>query len=165
MAQLHEKLAASLRTLQSLQAQGRHVVRSDDLSRLHRERLVASGFLEEIIKGWYVITRPDDQPGDSTAWYVGFHEFISLYCTGRFGNEWYLSPESSLLQHVGATAIQPQVIVHAREGKNNKLDLPFNTFLIDYRAKDFASPNDVVVVDYKQAVMCVTSGWVDAGVK
>ena len=58
MATPHEKLAESLEVLHVLQAEGRIAIRSQDLSRTHRERLLRSGFLEEVMKGWYVPARP-----------------------------------------------------------------------------------------------------------
>jgi hypothetical protein len=69
MAKPQEKLAESLEVLHALQARGQAAIRSRDLSRTHRERLVKAGFLKEVIKGWYVPSRPDESPGDSTAWY------------------------------------------------------------------------------------------------
>jgi hypothetical protein len=72
MADPQEKLAESLEALHRLQARGAAAIRSRDLSRTHRERLVKAGFLKEVIKGWYIPARPDEAPGDSTAWYASF---------------------------------------------------------------------------------------------
>jgi len=47
------RLADALRAFMALQGQGRHVLRSDDLSRLHREALLQAGYIRPIIKGWY----------------------------------------------------------------------------------------------------------------
>jgi len=47
MANPHEKLAESLEALRALQKGGIVAVRSGDLSRTHRERLVKNGFLLE----------------------------------------------------------------------------------------------------------------------
>jgi hypothetical protein len=48
-----EKLAESLDVLKALQeGRRRCVFRSDDLSRVQRERLVENGFLQEVMKGW-----------------------------------------------------------------------------------------------------------------
>lgn len=44
------KLADSLEALHELQRQGVVAIRSRDLSRTHRERLLANGFLREVIK-------------------------------------------------------------------------------------------------------------------
>jgi hypothetical protein len=49
-----EKLAQSLEILHGLQnANGAAAIRSRDMTRTHRERLLANGFLREVIKGWY----------------------------------------------------------------------------------------------------------------
>lgn len=145
MASPSEKLAASLALLKQVQDRGQRVFQSSDLSRVHRERLVASGFLRDIVKGWYMISRPNEQEGDSTAWYASFFEFVAAYCNARFGEAWYLSPEASLLRHAGGTAIPRQVLVHAKDGKNNNLQLRFDTSLFDYRARDMAAPENVVL--------------------
>ncbi len=72
MASPHEKLAQSLKTLRELQNRGLVAVRSGELTRTHRERLVKNGFLQEVMKGWYIPARPDVATGDSTVWYALF---------------------------------------------------------------------------------------------
>ena len=145
MAAPNVKLAESLELLRKAQDNGRHVFQSADLPRVHRERLVASGFLRNIVKGWYMVSKPQEDDGNSTAWYASFFEFVAAYCNIRFGVAWYLSPELSLQLHAGSTAIPRQVQVHAKAGQNNNLALKFNTALFDYQAKDFAPTGDVVV--------------------
>lgn len=76
MATLSEKLAEALEALHTLQERGAVAIRSADLSRTHRERLVQNGFIEEVIKGWYVPARPDETRGESTAWYASFWIFV-----------------------------------------------------------------------------------------
>ena len=49
MASPHEKLAESLEALRALQDRGVVAVRSGDLTRTHRERLVKNGFLQEVM--------------------------------------------------------------------------------------------------------------------
>jgi hypothetical protein len=72
MSSPHEKLAESLVALRALQERGVVAVRSGDLTRIHRERLVKNGFLLEVMKGWYIPTRPDEVTGESTTWYASF---------------------------------------------------------------------------------------------
>lgn len=68
MARPQDQLADVLQTLRTLQEGGNTAVRSSDLSRPYRERLVAAGFLEPVFKGWYVSTRPEEQgTGESTS--------------------------------------------------------------------------------------------------
>lgn len=140
MATPQEKLASSLAALHALHQAGRTVIRSSELSRTHLERLVAAGYLRLVIKGWYMPTRPTEQAGDTSAWYLSMRDFISGYCNQRFGGEWYVNAELSLLLHTGATALPSQIQIHAAEGKNNALKLPANTSLFDYQSKDFAAP-------------------------
>jgi len=72
VANPHEKLAQSLEALRALQERGAVAVRSGDLTRTDRERLVKNGFLQAVMKGWYIPARPDEAPEDSTVWYASF---------------------------------------------------------------------------------------------
>ena len=113
MATPQEKLADSLEALHALQERGVMAMKSADLSRTHRERLSENGFLQEVMKGWYVPSRPDDAPGDSTPWYASFWDFCATYLTERFGENWCLSPEQSLSLHGGNRTVPAQLIVRA----------------------------------------------------
>jgi hypothetical protein len=68
----NEKLAASLTALRRLQRGGRRVFRSNELGRVHRERLLKNGFVEEVIKGWLISSTPVTRAGDRTPWYASF---------------------------------------------------------------------------------------------
>jgi len=92
MASPHEKLAESLEVLRTLQKNGVVAVRSGDLTRTHRERLVKNGFLQEVMKGWYVPARPYEATEDSRVWYASFWGFCAAYFKERFGTNWSLSP-------------------------------------------------------------------------
>lgn len=96
MSKPSEKLAESIEVLHKLQEQGAVAIRSSDLTRTHRERLCRNGFLEEVIKGWYIPARPDETAGESTAWYASFWEFCAAYLEHLKGKDWCLSPEQSL---------------------------------------------------------------------
>ena len=93
MATPNKKLAESLEVLKALQEGGGRVFRSDELSRIHRERLVANGFLKEVMKGWLVSVCPSVREGGSTPWYASFWKFCARYCNERFSDDWHLSPE------------------------------------------------------------------------
>ncbi|MFA6037672.1 MAG: hypothetical protein WC748_06115 [Legionellales bacterium] len=109
----HERLAQSLEVLQALQLQGVIAIRSRDLSRLHRERLMKNGFLQEVMKGWYIPARLDASSGESTSWYASFWDFCGAYLNKRFGDNWCLSPEQSLLLHAENWTIPQQVLVRS----------------------------------------------------
>jgi hypothetical protein len=57
---------------------------------------MASGFLQEVIKGWYIPSRPDEVKGESTAWYASFWRFAAVYLETRFARNW--SPRRSRLK-------------------------------------------------------------------
>jgi len=139
------RLAAALRTLKDRQDQGQVVFRSAELERREREALVEAGFLRPVVKGWYLASRPGEAPGDTTPWFAAMRSFVAGYCTARFGDRWHVSPDYSVLVHAGATAHPTQVIVHSPEGNNSVLDLPAGCSLLDYRASDFAQPDQIEV--------------------
>lgn len=99
MAAPSEKLAESLSVLKALQDQAQVAIRASELTRTHRERLQKSGFIREVMKGWYMPSRPDEPTGESTSWYTSFWGFCAAYLNERFGNGWCLSPEQSLSLH------------------------------------------------------------------
>jgi Fic/DOC family len=135
MATLQEKLATALEKLHQLQGEGRQVFRSSQFSRVERERLLAQGFLLEVIKGWLISTSPGTPRGDTTPWFSSFWEFCARYCQSRFAKNWHLSAEQSLLLHAEGTVIPKQIIVCSPKGKNNTLSLLFGTSLYDLKAR------------------------------
>lgn len=134
MATPQEKLVESLEALRALQDRGVVAIRAADLKRVHRERLVKNGFLQEIMKGWYIAARPDEAAGESTAWYASFWAFCAAYLRERFGSDWCLSPEHSLSLHAGNWAVPPQLLVRSPRGGNKATALPYGTSLFDVRA-------------------------------
>lgn len=72
MATPSEKFAESLVLLKTLQDQGVVAIRTQHLTRTHRERLLKNGFIQEVMKGWYISARPDESSGESTGWYASF---------------------------------------------------------------------------------------------
>lgn len=135
MASPSQKLAESLEILHGLQnAQGAAAIRARDMTRTHRERLLANGFLQEVIKGWYIPSRPDESKGESTAWYASFWRFAAAYLEKRFGRNWSLSPEQSLSLHAGNWTVPRQLAVRAPKGRNNVTNLPHGTSLFELQS-------------------------------
>jgi hypothetical protein len=134
MATPAEKLASSLEVLQGLQGQGVVAIRSSQLTRTHRERLVKNGFLQEVMKGWYIPSRPDETAGESTDWYASFWEFCAAYLESRFADRWSLSPEQSLSIHAENWTVPKQLLVRTASGDNKPVTLPHNTSLFILRA-------------------------------
>jgi hypothetical protein len=134
MALPPEKLAQSLEILHKLQASDRAAaIRARDLSRTHRERLRTNGFLLEVIKGWYIPSRPDEIKGESTAWYASFWRFFAAYLEARFEMDWSLAPEQSLSLHAGNWTVPRQLVVRAPRAGNKITELPHGTSLLELR--------------------------------
>ena len=110
----------------------KQVVKSASLPRADRELLVERGYLQEICKGWYLLSRPVEKPGDSTAWYAAFWDFLSVYLEERFGTDYCLSAASSIDVHTGANVIPQQVIALTVKGGKMVLGLPHNTSVLVY---------------------------------
>jgi Fic family protein len=142
MPAAREKLAESLTKLHALKAQGRRAIRSRDLSRTHRERLVKAGFLTEVMKGWFLPARPDRAPRDTGAWYVGMRDFIAGYCDQRFGERWHVGPEQSLLLRTGDRSLPRQVLIWAETPGNQLVPLLEGFSLYVYREMRALLPNE-----------------------
>lgn len=134
MANVREKLAASLAALEALQKRGLVAIGSADLSRTNRQRLLRAGYLEEVIKGWYVVSRPSDMAGESTAWFSSFWGFCASYLNARFNADWSLSPEQSLLLHAGDRTVPQQLAVRSPKARNKITKLAHGTAILETRA-------------------------------
>ena len=134
MATPAEKLAQSLKELHQLQdSNGLAVIKANDLSRTHKERLLATGFIEEVIKGWYIASRPDTSKGDTTSWYTSFWKFAAIYLGSRFEKNWCLSPDQSLRVLGGNRTVPTQLLARAPKARNKITKLIHNTSILDIR--------------------------------
>jgi hypothetical protein len=134
MTALQEKLAGSLEALKALQDKGIIAIRAGDLSRTHRERLLKNGFIQQVMKGWYIAARPGERTGDSTTWYASFWDFCAAYLRTRFGRKnWCLSPDQSLSIHGGNLAVPAQLLVRTPDGGNKPTSLLCGTSIFDMR--------------------------------
>lgn len=158
MATPQEKLASSLEALKALRDEGAVAIRSENLTRTHRERLLKNGFLQEVMKGWYVPASPNDRTGDTTPWYAAFWEFCAAYLNERFGKAWCLSPDQSLKLQAGNDTVPGQLLVRAEKGSNKPVQLLHGTSIFDVRAalppeKDTATQNGLRL--YKPAAALI----------
>lgn len=142
-----EKLAESLAELAKLQTEGKRVFKSAEFSRVHRERLMRAGFLQQVVRGWLIASSPDTVPGESTPWFASFWQFCARYCEERFAAEWHLSSEQSLLLQAEHTVIPPQVIVYSPKASNNSTNLLFGTSFFDMKETQSPPRGDVIVRD------------------
>ncbi len=129
-----ERLAAGLEALKGLQERGIQAIPGAELSRADREALLRAGFLKEVIRGWYIPTRPDEAEVDTAAWYASMREFIASYAQRRFGEGWHVNPEQSLLLRSGERTVPKQVQIWAAEGTNQTVELLYGCSLFIYKA-------------------------------
>lgn len=134
MATPSEKLAASLEVLKAIQDKGIFAVKSAELSRVHRERLLKNGFIKEVVKGWYIATPADEQQGDSSSWYASYWHFCAQYLADRYADAYYISPEQSLQIHSGNWTVPQQLIVRTQRGTNHSTPLPHGTSLWNWES-------------------------------
>ncbi len=136
MATLYEKLAESLSVLKEYQDNhpDNLVVKGvSALGRTHTKRLVDNGYLQMVVKGWYIPSAPGNE-GDSTTWYVSYWSFVVAYLDNKFGSDWCLSQGLSLYFHSGKSVIPTQLVVRSPKASNNILQLPFDTSILDIKA-------------------------------
>lgn len=126
MAAFEELLAGSLE--RATRAAHEHIVQSEELSRTDRERLLGSGWLTPVIRGWYLLGHPAGR-GETTRWYASYWIFMVRYLAGRFGTEYCLSAESSLDFHLDRNTIPKQLVVIVGQGGNSRIELPHETSL------------------------------------
>ena len=153
MASAAEKLGESLKVLNALQSKGVVAVKSSDISRTHRERTLKAGFIQEVTKGWDIVSRPEEVVCESTAWYTSYWGFFAQYLAERFGEDWSLSPEQSLKLHAGDTTIPVQLLVRAPKAGNKKTDFPYNTSTLETRATLAQGDELVIKFDDRHAYM------------
>jgi hypothetical protein len=136
MATPAEKLADSLAELEKLQNnRGIAIIKADDLSRTHRERLLNNGFIREVIKGWYISCPSDEEQGETTSWYISFWMFIASYIDTRFGKDWCISPEQSLSLHSGNFMVPTQLLIRSPKASNNRVNLLHGSSVFDSKVE------------------------------
>ena len=115
-----DRLAEALEAMKTLQDRGPcYAIKGmKTLGEVNSRMLLENGFLEEVIKGWYIPSTPS-HVGTTTTWYASFWGFVAAYCDSRFGNGWTLTPEESLSIWSGANVIPSQVVVQAKKGSNS----------------------------------------------
>ena len=142
MANIQELLADSLEKLRQLQESNPNLILrgTEELSRTHLNRLLANGWLQKVMKGWYIPSRPGSE-GDTTVWYTSYWHFINAYARSRFANDWCLSAESSLDFHSGKTTVPVQLIIKSPKASNNIVNLPYGHSMLPIES---ALPGNIV---------------------
>jgi len=87
------------------------------------------------MKGWYIPVNPGETAGERSVWYTSCWGFCAAYLNERFGSNWSLSPEQSLLLHVGNMTVPRQLLVRSPKARNRVTKLLHGTSLLDTRAR------------------------------
>lgn len=126
------QIAEALERIQKITVRNMaQVLNTKDVLRADRELLLRTGWLQEIIKGWYMLVRPDVATGDTAAWYANFWDFIRVYLNARFSEEYCLSAESSLDVHTARSTVPQQLIAVVKRGAGMQ-SLMYETALLTY---------------------------------
>ena len=135
MATMQDKLADSLTVLKKYQDKHDNLVINgqQELGQTHTKRLVQNGYLQPVMKGWYIPSFPGSE-GDTTVWYASYWNFIVAYANKRFGKKWCLTAEESLSYYAGETVAPRQLIIRAPKGSNNVISLMFGDTMMDLTA-------------------------------
>lgn len=134
MATPKERFVEALKFLHNLQEKGVVGIHTDDMpNRKYREILTKNGFIKEVIKGWYVATNPEEKDGETTTWYSSYWDFIAEFLKRKYGDNWCLTADQSLLLHAGNRAVPQQLLIRSPSGNNHPTTLPHNTSLFNMR--------------------------------
>ncbi|WP_293888542.1 MULTISPECIES: Fic family protein [unclassified Sphingobacterium] len=136
MATPRERFVEALKFLQELQEKGIVGIHTDDMpNRKYREILSKNGFIREVAKGWYITTSPEEKDGETIAWYSSYWDFIAVFLERKYGDNWCLSADQSLLLHAANQSVPQQLLVRSPQGNNNPTPLPHNTSLFNMRGE------------------------------
>lgn len=135
MATPREKFVEALKLLKKLQDKGHIAIHTEEIpSRVHREILVKNGFLKEVTKGWYIAANPTERDGETTSWYSSYWEFCAKFLEYKYGSDWCLSADQSVLIHAGNWSVSPQLFIRSPQANNKPTPLPHNTSLFNLKA-------------------------------
>ncbi len=165
MATPEEKLAKALEVLKEFQDEdGVAIIKSSALSRDDREILLMNGFIQNVMKGWYMSSHPMEVKGDTTSWYVAFWKFCKVYLNDRFGQDWCVSPEQSISIHSGNWNIPKQLIIRSPKAGNNITQLMYDNSLLDAKlampaAKEINENNGIRIFSLATALIACTQNY------
>lgn len=162
MATPRERFVEALTLLKGLQNKGVVGIHTEDIPKAkHRQLLVKNGFIREVAKGWYIVTSPNEKDGETTAWYSSYWEFIAQFLDRKYGENWCLTADQSLLFHAGNRTVPKQLLIRSTDGNNKPTPLPYNTSLFNLKAE--IPPSDQMVSEKKIRMYNLPSSLIYAG--
>lgn len=135
MATPAERFTEALKQLKQLQDRNVIAIHTEDLLPKSRQLLLKNGFIMEVSKGWYIPTNPEAKPGETTSWYSSYWDFISRFLNHKYGENWCLSADQSLLMHAGNRTVPQELLIRSPYGNNKPTPLPHGTSLFNLKAE------------------------------
>jgi hypothetical protein len=128
-----EKLLKTIEKVQNRKSMHQSIVQTNEINRSDRELLLRTGWLREIMKGWYLLVRPDAPTQDSTVWHAHIWDFLAVYLDKSYNKQYCLSAEASL-DLVLSKPITPKqiVVIASKSGSGAPKILPYNTSVLVY---------------------------------
>ena len=138
-----QKLAKALTELHQVLGSAQGVVRGKQIKNPTRLLLLERGYLREILKGWYFVSDPLAEPGDTTPFYANYWEYLASYLSERFGTDYCLTAEHSLLRHAQHNVVPQQVNVMLAVNQSQVQELAFGHSVALYPGgRSFPAPAD-----------------------
>lgn len=145
-----QKLANALTELHQVLGAERGVVRGKQIRNAARVLLLEKGYLREILKGWYFVSDPLAAPGDTTPFFANYWEYLGSYLSERFGGDYCLTAEHSLLRQAQHNVVPRQVNVMLAVNQSQIQELAFGHSVALYPGgKSFPA------LEYQEIVMGV----------
>jgi hypothetical protein len=125
MATSNSLFAEALKVLKSIQDNAVVGIHTTDIPKdIYRKILLKEGFLREVTKGWYIACNPAEKYGETSSWYSSYWDFIGQYLNHKYGDNWCVSADQSVLLHAGNWSVPQQLFVRSPLGNNNPTPLP-----------------------------------------
>lgn len=149
-----QKLARALEALHGVLGSDHGVVRGPQLTNANRLLLLEAGYLREILKGWYFVSDPAAGMGDTTPFFANFWEYLTRYLSERFGPDYCLTAEHSLLRHAQYNVIPRTVNVLLAVNQSQVQALAFGHTVALFPGKStFPTPGQQTEID---GLRCMT---------
>ena len=130
----NEKLAAALKSLKEIQDKKIVAIHTENIKSIkHRQLLIKYGFIREVSKGWYIAADPSENEGETTSWYSAYWDFVSTFLFHKYGEDWCLSADQSLLLHSEHSTIPQQLLIRSPKGNNKPTPLPHSTSVFNLK--------------------------------
>jgi fido (protein-threonine AMPylation protein) len=154
-----EKLARALKELYAVTGSDKGVIKGNQLKPVTRTLLLEKGFLREVLKGWYFVSDPHADEGDTTPFFANYWEYLAKYLGERFGKDYCLSSADSLLMHAQCNVIPKQVSINLAVNQCHYQELAHGYSLMMFQSGKLPNEEYIATINglrCMSAEMCLT---------